>query len=167
VLGVKSSRGIKYLIILLFLSLTLAWKVIARATPHEQPTDRNIQDRVAEFLIRQHFSVSMMERAEEGKPAITANSGSCRMIVMRSPALGWDRDLVRRYADAEDQVFVVFRGRIYSDQPTFQTAVDALWSRFQRELGFTVWPSPVLGVVARTSCGADRLPWERFDPSRS
>jgi hypothetical protein len=167
VLGVKSSRGIKYLIILLFLSLTLAWKVIARATPHEQPTDRNIQDRVAEFLIRQHFSVAMMERAEEGKPAITANSGSCRMIVMRSPALGWDRDLVRRYAGAEDQVFVVFRGRIYSDQPTFQTAVDALWSRFQRELGFTVWPSPVLGVVARTSCGADRLPWERFDPSRS
>jgi hypothetical protein len=165
--GVKSSRGIKYLIILLFLSLTLAWKVIARATPHEQPTDRNIQDRVAEFLIRQHFSVSMMERAEEGKPAITGNSGSCRMIVMRSPALGWDRDLVRRYAGAEDQVFVVFRGRIYSDQPTFQTAVDALWSRFQRELGFTVWPSPVLGVVARTSCGADRLPWERFDPSRS
>jgi hypothetical protein len=165
--GVKSSRGIKYLIILLFLSLTLAWKVIARATPHERPTDRNIQVRLAEFLIRQHFSVSMMERAEEGKPAITANSGSCRMIVMRSPALGWDRDLVRRYADAEDQVFVVFRGRIYSDQPTFQTAVDALWSRFQRELGFTVWPSPVLGVVARTSCGADRLPWERFDPSRS
>ena len=163
----KSSRGIKYLIILLFLSLTLAWKVIARATPHEQPTDRNIQVRVAEFLIRQHFSVSMMERAEEGKPAITANSGSCRMIVMRSPALGWDRDLVRRYADAEDQVFVVFRGRIYSDQPTFQTAVDALWSRFQGELGFTSWPSPVLGVVARTICGADRLPWDKFDPSRS
>jgi hypothetical protein len=165
--GVKSSRGIKYLIILLFLSLTLAWKVIARATPHEQPTDRNIQVRLAEFLIRQHFSVAMMERAEEGKPAITANSGSCRMIVMRSPALGWDRDLVRRYADAGDQVFVVFRGRIYSDQPTFQTAVDALWSRFQRELGFTAWPSPVLGVVARTSCGADRLPWDKFDPSRS
>jgi hypothetical protein len=165
--GVKSSRGLKYLIILLFLSLTLAWKVIARATPHEQPTDRNIQARLAEFLTRQHFSVSMMERAEEGKPAITASSGSCRMIVMRSPALGWDRDLVRRYADAEDQVFVVFRGQVYSDQPTFQTAVDALWSRFQRELGFTAWPSPVLGVVARTICAADRLPWDKFDPSRS
>ena len=76
---------------------------------------------LAEFLVRQHFSVSMMERAEQGKPAVTANSGSCRMLVIRSPALGWDRDLVRRYADAEDQVFVVFRGRIYSDQPTFRT----------------------------------------------
>ena len=165
--GVKSSRALKYLLLLLFLSLTLAWKVVARATPREQLTDRNVQVRLAEFLVGQHFSVSMMDRAEQGKPAVTASSGSCRMLVIRSPALGWDRDLIRRYADAEDQVFVVFRGRIYSDQPTFQTAVDALWSRFQRELGFTAWPSPVLGVVARTICAADRLPWDKFDPSRS
>ena len=94
--GVKSSRALKYLILLLFLSLTLAWKVIARATPHEQPTDRSIQVRLAEFLVGQHFSVSMMERAEQGKPGVTASSGSCRMLVIRSPALGWDRDLIRR-----------------------------------------------------------------------
>ena len=164
--GVKSSRALKYLILLLFLSLTLAWKVIARATPHEQPTDRHIQVRLAEFLVGQHFSVSIMERAEQGKPAVTASSGSCRMLVIRSPALGWDRDLIRRYADAEDRVFVVYRGRIYSDQPTFRTVVDTLWSRFQRELGFTASPSPVFAVVARTGCGADRLPWDKFDPSR-
>jgi hypothetical protein len=165
--GVKSSRALKYLILLLFLSLTLAWKVIARATPHEQPTDRHIQVRLAEFLVGQHFSVSMMERAEQGKPAVTASSGSCRMLVIRSPALGWDRDLIRRYADAEDRVFVVYRGRTYSDQPTFRTVVDTLWSRFQRELGFTASPSPVFAVVARTGCEADRLPWDKFDPSRS
>jgi hypothetical protein len=165
--GVKPSRALKYLILLVFLSLTLGWKVIARATPDEQPTDRNIQVRLAEFLVRQHFSVSMLERAEEGKPAITANSGSCRILVMKSPAMGWDRDLVRRYADAEDQVFVVFRGRIYSDQPTFRTVLDKLWSRFLRELGFRTWPSPVFAVVARTGCEADRLPWDKFDPSRS
>jgi hypothetical protein len=165
--GVKSSRALKYLILLLFLSLTLAWKVIARATPHEQPTDRHVQVRLAEFLVGQHFSVSIMERAEQGKPAVTANSGTCRMLVIKSPALGWDRDLIRRYADAEDRVFVVYRGRIYSDQPTFQTVVDTLWSRFRRELGFTASPSPVFAVVARTGCEAERLPWDKFDPSRS
>jgi hypothetical protein len=161
--GVKSSRGIKYLIILLFLSLTLAWKVIARATPHEQPTDRSIQVRLAEFLVGQHFSVSMMERAEQGKPAVTASSGSCRMLVIRSPALGWDRDLIRRYADPEDRIFVVFRGRVYSDQPTFRTVFDALWSRFRRELGFRVQPSLVLAVVARMNCDAESLPWDQLD----
>ena len=136
--GVKSSRALKCLILLVFLSLTLGWKVFARATREEQPTDRSIQVRVAEFL-----------------------------LVMKSPALGWDRDLVRRYANAEDQVFVVFRGRVYSDQPTFRTVLDTLWSRFLRELGFRVWPSPVLAVIARMSCEADRLPWDKFDPARS
>jgi hypothetical protein len=165
--GVKSSRALKYLVLLVLLSLTLGWKVIARATSDEQPTDRNIQIRLAEFLVRQHFSVSMLERAEEGKPAVTANSGSCRILVMKSPALGWDRDLIRRYADAEDQVFVVFRGRVYSDQPTFRTVLDALWSRFLRELGFRIWPSPAFAVVARSGCEADRLPWDKFDPARS
>jgi hypothetical protein len=165
--GVKSSRALKCLILLVFLSLTLGWKVFARATREEQPTDRSIQVRVAEFLARQHFSISMLEHAEDGKPSVTANSGSCRILVMKSPALGWDRDLVRRYANAEDQVFVVFRGRVYSDQPTFRTVLDTLWSRFLRELGFSAWPSPVFAVVARRGCEADRLPWDKFDPSRS
>lgn len=151
----------------MLLSLTLAWKVVARATPDEQPTERSIQVRLAEFLVRQHFNVSILERAEEGKPAITASSGSCRILVIKSPALGWDRDLVRRYANVEDQVFVVFQGRIYSDQPTFRTALDALWSRFLRELGFRTWPSPVFAVVARMGCEADRLPWDKLDPARS
>ena len=163
----KSSRALKCLILLVFLSLTLGWKVFARATREEQPTDRSIQVRVAEFLARQHFSISMLEHAEDGKPSVTANSGSCRILVMKSPALGWDRDLVRRYADAEDQVFVVFRGRIYSDQPTLRTVLDTLGSRFVRELGFSAWPSPVFAVVARRGCEADRLPWDKFDPSRS
>jgi hypothetical protein len=165
--GVKSSRALKYLILLVFLSLSLGWKVVARATREEPPSDRSIQVRVAEFLVRQHFSISMLEHAEEGKPIVTANSGSCRILVMKSPALGWDRDLVRRYASAEDQIFVVFRGRVYSDQPPFRTVLDTIWSRFQMELGFPASPSPVFAVVARTGCEADRLPWDKFDPSGS
>lgn len=153
--------------LLVFLSLTLGWKVVARATRDGQPTDRNVQVRIAEFLSQQHFSVAMLENAEQGKPAITANSGSCRILVIRSPALGWDRDLVRRYADAGDQIFVVFQGRIYSDQPTVKTAIDALRSRFLRELGFAKSPSPVLAVVARAACEADRLPWDKLDSARS
>jgi hypothetical protein len=81
--------------------------------------------------------------------------------------LGWDRDLIRRYADAEDRVFVVFRGRVYSDQPTFRTVFDALSTRFRRELGFRVWPNPVLAVVARMSCEAEGLPWDQLDLARN
>jgi hypothetical protein len=160
---VRSSRALKWLVLLVLLPLTLGWKVVARSTAGEPPTERNIQIAVAEFLVRQHFNVSTSERVEEGKPAIAANSGSCRILVAKSPALGWDRDLIRRYADPEDRIFVVFRGRVYSDQPTFRTVFDALWSRFRRELGFRVQPSPVLAVVARMNCDAESLPWDQLD----
>src|SRR5262249_21269365 len=109
------------------------------------------------------FSVSISERAEDGKPAVTANSGSCRILAIKSPAVGWDRDMIRRYADRDDQVFVVFQGRIYANQPTFRTVFDTLWSRLLRELGVKKWPSPVFAIVARSGCDADRLPWDKFD----
>jgi hypothetical protein len=164
--GVKSSRALKYLALLALLSLSLGWKVAARATSEEQPSDRTIQGRVADFLVRQHFSVSLLETSERGKPSIAAQSGGCRILVIRSPAIGWDRDLVRRYAEEGDQIFVVFQGRIYADQPTFRTVFDALWSRFLRELGVRTWPSPVFAILARPSCEADRLPWEKLDVAR-
>lgn len=162
----KSSRALKYLVLFAVLSLSLGWKVIARATSAERPSERHIQGQVADFLARQHFNVATLDSVEQGKPSVVANSGPCRMLVIRSPAVGWDRDLIRRYAEAGDQIFVVFRGRIYSDQPTLQTVSDALWSRFLRELGFKAWPSPVFAIVATTSCEADRLPWEKLDVAR-
>ena len=161
--GVKYSRALSLLVLLLLLAFTLGWKVAARSVAGEQPPERNVQAAVAEFLVRQHFGVSISENAEEGKPSVVANSGSCRILVAKSPALGWDRDVIRRYADAEDRVFVVFRGRIYSEQPTFLTVFDALLTRFRRELGFKVERSPVLAVVARMSCDAERLPWDQFE----
>jgi hypothetical protein len=81
----------------------------------------------------------------------------------KSPALGWDRDLIRRYADSDDRVFIVFRGRIYSDQPSFLTVFDALLTRFRREFGFNVQPNPVL---AKMNCDAERLPWDQLDFAR-
>ncbi len=157
--GVKSSRTAKVVVLVALLAISLGWKVVARANPGERPSERGIQTRVAEFLAQQHFSVTILERAEEGKPSVTATSGSCRLLVIRSPALGWDRDLVRRYADADDRIFVVFRGQVFAQQPTFKTVFDALSSRFLRELGFKSWPSPIFAVVARAGCEAERLPW--------
>jgi hypothetical protein len=80
--------------------------------------------------------------------------------------VGWDRDQIQRYADAEDRIFVVFRGRVYFNQPTFRTVFDALYSRFQRELGFRAQPNPVLAVVAKANCDAERLPWDEIDFAR-
>ena len=157
----SSSRAhkLKWLTLLLLSALTLGWKVVARSVDTGGRSEKDIQREVADFLLRQHFIVARAERIEEGQPTIRASSGPCRMLVAQSPAVGWDRDLIRRYAAAEDRVFVVFRGRIYDEQPTWRTVPDFLWARLRRELGLRVQPSPVLVVVASPSCEAERLPW--------
>lgn len=152
----------KWLVLIAFLAVTLGWKVVARSAATNQRTDRDIQAEVAEFLIRQHFGISVSEQVEEGKPLISATSGICRLLVAKSPALGWDRDLIQQYADANDHRFVVFRGHIYPEQPTFITVFDALSARFRRELGFNGQANPVLAVVAKPSCEAERLPWDQL-----
>jgi len=149
------------------LAATLGWKIVARSIIAAPPSTRDIEAAVADFLLRQHFSVTVAEHPEEGRPSITAASGSCRILVAQSPALGWDRDLIRRYAEPGDRVFVVYRGHIYADQPTLSTAFDALWSRFWQQLGGRVQARPVLAVVAKPACAAEGLPWSELLAARS
>jgi hypothetical protein len=121
--------------------------------------DKTVQLKVANFLVRQQFDVSMSKDIDEGQPMLRATTGLCRMLVAKSSATGADRDVIRKLATGSDDVFVIFDGRIYDQQPVFLTALDSLWARLRRELGFTVNGSLLLSVVASTSCQAERLPW--------
>lgn len=157
--GVNSLRGVSIAFLLGILALTLGWKLAVRAGRPADFNERAFQLQMAEFLNRQRFTVTTAEKVEEGRPSISATSGSCRVLVARSPAMGWDRDLIRRLASPADEVFVVYRGRIYAEQPTWLTVPDFLWSRFKRELGISSQPPPVLGIIATRGCGAQELPW--------
>ena len=146
--------------VLLLLPLTLGWKLAVR--PSDSGELKDAQHKMAEFLVRQHFTVAVSDKMEEGRPAIRATAGACRMLVAKSPAMGWDRDMIRRHATVADEVFVVFAGKIYAEQPTWLTVSDFLWTRLRRELGVNVQPTPVLVVIATTSCAAARLPWNQL-----
>jgi hypothetical protein len=160
--GVRFSPALRWFILLL-LPITLGWKLAVRpAADLGERNDKQVQLEVAEFLARQHFSVASSEHIEAGRPMIQATAGGCRMLIAKSPAIGSDRDVLRRYAEAADQVFVVFRGKVYADQPDWLTVSDFLWARFRRELGFDARAAPVLAVIAGANCGADRLSWEEL-----
>ena len=150
--------------IALLLPLTLGWKLTVRpADPSELARDEKAaQLRVAEFLIRQRFLVNIAPRMEEGQPSIHASAGACRLLIVKSPAIGWDRDLISRMATEGDRVFAVFRGRVYPRQPTWLTVTDYLLARFWRELGFEAHGAPILAVVATSICDAERLPWNEL-----
>jgi hypothetical protein len=156
--GVSSSPVFKWVILLLLLPLSFSWKLAVR--PNDTVgIDSDIQLKVAEFFVRQRFTVTLSEKVEEGQPMIRATASACRILVAKSPAMGSDRDLISRLAGPGERVFMVFRGQTSEHQPTWLTVTDFLWSRLRRELGIKAQASPVLAVIATTSCNAERLPW--------
>jgi hypothetical protein len=160
--GVRFSPALKWFIVLL-LPITLAWKLAVRpGADLGELNDRQVQLRVAEFLFRQHFNVASAEKIEEGRPMIQATAGACRMLVAKSTAIGSDRDVIRRLAAPTDHVFIIYRGRVYVDQPTWLTVSDFLWARLRREMGLNARATSVLAVIAAANCGAERLPWDEL-----
>ena len=160
--GVSSFPALKWFV-LLVLPITLGVKLAVRPSGESgELNDRRVQSRVAEFLFRQHFNVVSSEKIEEGRPILQATAGACRMVVAKSPAIGSDRDVIRRLATATDRVFAVYRGKVYTDQPTWLTVSDFLWARLRRELGLKVPATPVLAIIADPNCGAEQLSWDEL-----
>jgi hypothetical protein len=163
--GVSFLPAARWLVLLVLLLLaTLGWKLSVRPADlaEIQEQEKAAQHRIADFLVRHNFVVAASERMHEGRPTIRASAGECRLLIARSPALAWDRDVIRRQATASDRVFIVFRGRVYAEQPTWLTVTDKLWSRVRRELGFGGQETPVFAVIATASCNAERLPWDQI-----
>jgi hypothetical protein len=156
---VSSSPALKWFILLLLLPLSFSWKLAVRPGDAGAMNDNDVQFKVAEFLVRQRFTVAISEKVEEGQPMLRATASACRLLIAKSAAMGSDRDMISRFVAPGDHVFVVFRGKVSQDQPTWLTVFDFLWSRLQRELGIKAQASPVLAVIATTSCDAERLPW--------
>jgi hypothetical protein len=143
--------------------LSFGWKLAVQRGGSGGLGERDDYLKVAEFLVRQHFTVSVAEKLEEaGEPKIQATAGPCRVLVAKSGSEGSDQDRIRGYATAADTVFIVFGGRTYAEQPTWLTTLDWLWSKFRSDLGLNAHATPVFVVIATKSCGAEQLPWHQL-----
>jgi hypothetical protein len=156
---------LKWFALAIVVLLSLGWKV---AVSHDwlEKKEADGQRKIADFLFRQHFTV-VSEKATIDLPVIRANAGACQMRVIEASYDGSDRDRIRRYASSIDTVFVVFDGRTYPDQPTLQTVSHYMWARFRRQLGLRAEATPVLFVIAKKSCEAERLPWNELGSQHS
>jgi hypothetical protein len=155
--GVKCSTALKWFLILA-LPLTLGLKLVVRPD-RSVASETDVQQKVAEFFRRQHFTVALSDRTGEGQYMLRASAGPCQILVAKPDPMAWDSAAIRRNATDGDRVFVVFRGRTYEDQPTWLTVPYFLWSRLERELGMRAEAAPLLSVIATAGCGAERLPW--------
>jgi hypothetical protein len=143
--------------LLLLLALSLGWKSAIRID-----YSSNLENNVLSFLARNHFVVVVSDEMFPGRKAFGATRAACRMLLTEVSYGGWERDSIHGRATAMEQVFIVFGGKVYAEQPTWLTAVDFLWYKVRSELGFKVRRSPIIAVIATRSCAAERLPWHEL-----
>jgi hypothetical protein len=157
---VRRLSALRWLIILL-VPLTLGWKLAAaQRTPYPS------KDRLIEFLVRHEFKVVVTNRMiVSDLPLIHATAGTCRLDVVEASPDGWNRDVIRDLAKKSDQLFIVFRGEVYAEQPTWMTVTHYLWTMHLRKLGLVRREMPVIAVAATASCNAKQLPWAELRDS--
>lgn len=152
----NSSSTFKWsLAVVLLLSIT--WKI---AFP---PDNQNPQkDGLVKFFERNKFDVALTEPIVNGAPIIRANTASCHLQIASLRPDGSDRDLFRHLITGTDRLFVVFRGRVYTQQPILWTVLNDIWSKHLHELGLIKHVTPVIAVVANSSCDLEQLPWDEL-----
>lgn len=150
------SPAFKWFIAIL-LPLTLAWKLIADVGDAEDPSLKN---KIITLLAQHQYKVAASNDVANKMLIIRGTRGSCRLLVAQVSGFGGDRDYFRHLAgDAAENIFTVFRGKIYAEQATWATAFNELWSRFLRKFGVAGHASVVLAVAATPACDAQHLPW--------
>jgi hypothetical protein len=145
--------------VVLLVPLTLAWKI---AIPPYNP--EGLKDQLVEFFEHNGFEVVVTDELVNYVPIIQATSDACHLRIARLTPDGSNRDLVRSVLGDAERQFVVFRGDVYTEQPTLWTVVHYLSSRFFRELGLIRDITPVIAVAASSSCDTHRLPWGELTP---
>jgi hypothetical protein len=134
--------------------LSVAWKM---AVPVSNNNDLNSD--LVDFLKRNYPDIVVTEDKGDFVSSIKAETGSCRLRIAGLSFDGSTWDLAKHLATGADQLFVVFRGRVYTQQPILLTVIYTLWSEVLRKFGLTKQTAPVIAVSASSSCNAERLPW--------
>lgn len=148
------SRGLKWLLALL-LPASLLWKLTVRPDDSQE-----LRQAAVNFLLRQNFT--MQESADDAL-TIRGQADKCRVFVRLTAQPRADWEMVRSAAAPDDKIFIVFRGRLYSEPPDQLLLTDYVWTRVLRELGLVRHLTPVLAVVASPDCHAEQLPWTELE----
>jgi hypothetical protein len=153
---VSSSGAFKWILSAVLL-LSIVWKI---NVPSDAQSDWT--DSVVKFFERNNFDVIVTKQMVNYVPIVQASTASCSLQLARIASDGVDQDLVRHLTRGTDRLFIIFRGRMYVEQPIFWIRVSYLWLARLRELGLIKHLPPVMAVIANSSCDVGRLPWDEF-----
>ncbi|MBX6742124.1 MAG: hypothetical protein QJR07_15530 [Acetobacteraceae bacterium] len=151
------------LLFLLLAVLSVGGKVLAgdqSLRGAEQALQSAGKDQLADFLGRQGFQVH--EEGRPDSPFVQAATADCHLLVMLAAPEGWHRDIIRRLALPQDQVFFVFDAVVYQDQPEWLPWAHHYWRVLNFYIGRKLPARPLLGIVASPACDLRDMPWREI-----
>jgi len=98
---------------------------------------------------------------------VPAIRGECRVLVAAVAPQGWHRDILRRLAGPGDQVAFLVDGRLYDDQPVWQTLSQYYWDRLNRIIGRDAGGALPRGILASPDCDLSAPMWTALGRGRS
>ena len=104
-----------------------------------------------------------MPRDDAQLDRVTITRGQCSAIVTIASLLGIHRSAIRMSAAPGEQVYFVYRGQKYDDQPLWATVTDHYLGRIGRVLGQGGGSHQLLGVAASSYCRPGALAWLETD----
>jgi len=125
-----------------------------------------LQQNIRRFLENHNFHVTE-QTPVDGVPVVRATRDDCSMIVADMSPDGATRYVMGQLARAMDHSFVVYRGNIYDERPTWIAITEDWWARAFRKLGIARSQASSIMVAATRSCAAERLPWAELSSERS
>jgi hypothetical protein len=138
--------------------LTFAWKLaVGPGDPNEYATA------LAQFLRQSDFGDIKTERImTDDIWMVHAHKGECDLFVFELVSSnGFTKDLIRTFTGSSDEVFIVSRGSVHDYDSTWLAVTDEIYARILRKIGFAR-AARVLGVAAKPTCDARRLPWNKL-----
>lgn len=155
-----SRRTASFLLGFLLL-FSLAIKAPGSLTAREAPTV-NVADRVTNFLKSNGFETEP-HNSDLDMFSITAQSGSCQILVSVLSPQGWHSEVVKKLAPQDSNVFFFYDGEVYADQPVLRTRFDDYWNRLLRSAGGNASQPPLFGIAESPGCQNRSVAWNTLN----
>jgi hypothetical protein len=140
------------------LAATLSWKVatVEQGFAIDQASVPIERQHIIDWLRRDRFSVEVPP--DNGIATVSAHRNGCDMTIIAVDPRGFHRQLVATMRPARADLFFVYKGNIYPEQPVPITLLaHHFWAR-SRDLGIRLPRYLVLGVIS-TGCREQEISW--------
>jgi hypothetical protein len=156
---VNSSRVLSFLALAIAIMVTVPLK-LNDFTADQQRLRHNLQQATAALLAREGYEIEIGTRF--GFFVIKAQKKDCRLQIRETATEGFNADLIKADVPKDARLVFAYRGKLWTNHPTFRATISELWMRLQWRLGFNSSWSPVISITALGPCAIETLPWDEL-----